>query len=144
MVDELRAEGTTILLTTQYLEEADRLAQLIAVIDRGRIVAQGSASSLKERVGSVRLVVQIAERGRLEDARTTLRAVSGDGTPEVTGDAQLSMAMADHSTPAAVVRALDGIGVGIAGLEVHRPTLDDVFLTLTGRRAAADDQEQAA
>ena len=133
MVGELQEQGTTILLTTQYLEEADRLAQRIAVIDQGRIVAEGTATELKEQVGSDRVVVRIAEPDRVEDARAALTGIGPGGPADVVGPAELSVAMQDTDLTAAVVRSLDGIGVGIAGLEVREPTLDDVFFTLTGR-----------
>ena len=141
MVRELRLEGTTIFLTTQYLEEADRLAQLIAVIDQGRIVAEGSALELKERVGRDRLIVRIADPRRREDALAALAALSGDGPPELSGAVELSLPMTAADVPAAAVRSLDQSGIGIAGLEVHTPTLDDVFLTLTGRHVEPDQDE---
>ena len=144
LIGELRARGTTILLTTQYLEEADRLAQLIAVIDQGRIVAEGTARELKERVGHDRVIVRVSEAGRTDDARAALAALASDGPPEVRGDAELSLPMTDADIPAAAVRALDRAGVGVAGLEVRTPTLDDVFLTLTGRRVAAEETEEMA
>ena len=145
MVRELRDEGTTILLTTQYLEEADQLAQRIAVIDQGRIVAEGTAGELKERVGRDRVVVRIADPGRVADARAALAALAGEGA-ETLGDRELSLPMSGPDAPASIVRSLDGIGVGIAGLEVRRPTLDDVFFTLTGRHveAASDAAEELA
>jgi len=93
MVRELRAEGTTILLTTQYLEEADQLAQRIAVIDRGRIVAHGTAEQLKERVGRGRLVVRISDPSRTADAQAALSAVVDEGPPEIVGPAQLTLPM---------------------------------------------------
>ncbi len=143
MVRELRSEGTTILLTTQYLEEADQLAQLIAVIDQGRIVAEGTAGDLKERVGRDRLTVQVADPARTEDARIALSALAGDGPPELVGADELSLPMTGGDIPAAAVRSLDRIGVGITGLEVRTPTLDDVFFTLTGRHVEPEaDQEQ--
>ena len=141
MVRELRSEGTTILLTTQYLEEADQLAQLIAVIDQGRIVAEGSAVELKERVGRERLVVQVDDPKRTGDARAALAAVTSDGPPEILGDAELSLPMAGPGVPAAAVRSLDQIGLGISGLEVRTPTLDDVFFTLTGRHVEPEQDE---
>src|SRR5919199_1154283 len=144
LIGELRARGTTFLLTTQYLEEADRLAQLIAVIDQGRIVAEGTARELKERVGHDRVIVRVSDAGRTDDARAALAALASDGPPEVRGDAELSLPMTDSDIPAAAVRALDRAGVGVAGLEVRTPTLDDVFLTLTGRRVAAEETEEMA
>jgi ABC-2 type transport system ATP-binding protein len=146
MVRELRSEGTTILLSTQYLEEADRLAQLIAVIDQGRIVAEGTAGELKERVGRDRVIVRIADPERTGEARAALSAVTPGGLPDVLGTVELSVPLTAPDAPAAVVRSLDQIGVGIAGLEVRTPTLDDVFFTLTGRHVeeAADLPEEAA
>jgi daunorubicin resistance ABC transporter ATP-binding subunit len=144
LIAELRARGTTILLTTQYLEEADRLAQLIAVIDQGRIVAEGTARELKERVGHDRVIVRVSDPGRTGDACAALAALASDGPPEVGGDAELSLPMTDADIAAAAVRALDAAGVGVAGLEVRTPTLDDVFLTLTGRRVTAEEPEEMA
>jgi ABC-2 type transport system ATP-binding protein len=141
MVRELRSQGTTILLTTQYLEEADQLAQLIAVIDQGRIVADGTARELKERVGRARLIVQVARRDRTADARAALSALTCDGPPEVLGPAELSLPMATADIPAEVVRSLDRIGVGITGLEIRTPTLDDVFFTLTGRHVEPEPHQ---
>jgi daunorubicin resistance ABC transporter ATP-binding subunit len=141
MVSELRSDGTTILLTTQYLEEADRLAQLIAVIDSGRIVAEGSPLELKERVGSDRVIVRVADPGRTREARAALTKLADDGVPEAVGDDTLSLSMTSPEMAADTVRALDRIGVAIAGLEVHSPTLDDVFLTLTGKPAAPQATE---
>jgi daunorubicin resistance ABC transporter ATP-binding subunit len=146
MVTELRSEGTTILLTTQYLEEADRLAQLIAVIDQGRIVAEGTAAELKQRVGRERLIVRIDDLTRIDEVRTALAALGSDGPPEVLGPGELSLPMTDSHVPAAVVRSLDATGLGITGLEVRRPTLNDVFFTLTGRHVEpeADGPEVVA
>jgi ABC-2 type transport system ATP-binding protein len=141
MVRELRSEGTTILLTTQYLEEADQLAQRIAVIDHGRIVAEGTAAELKERVGRDRLIVRIADPERTEDARAALSLITNDGPPEVLGPMELSLPMTAAESPAAAVRSLDRIGVGIAGLEARTPTLDDVFFTLTGRRVEPEPDQ---
>jgi daunorubicin resistance ABC transporter ATP-binding subunit len=138
MVRELRAEGTTILLTTQYLEEADQLAQLIAVIDQGRIVAEGSAGELKERVGRDRLIVRLADPSRTEDAKSALVELVADGRGDVVGDGELSLPISGPDASAEAVRALDGIGVGIAGLEIRSPTLDDVFFSLTGRHVEHD------
>ena len=141
MVRELRSEGTTILLTTQYLEEADRLAQLIAVIDHGRIVAEGTAAELKERVGRDRLIVRLADPGRIEDASAALSVLSDDGAPDLPGDSRLSLPMTAPELPAEVVRALDRAGLGIVGLEIRTPTLDDVFFALTGRHVESEAEQ---
>jgi ABC-2 type transport system ATP-binding protein len=146
MVRELRAEGTTILLTTQYLEEADQLAQLIAVIDQGRIVAEGTAHELKERVGRDRLIVRITDPVTLDGAKQALSELAGDGRSDVLGNAELSLPISDPDVSADAVRALDRLGVRIASLEIRSPTLDDVFFSLTGRHvqaeAAPDDQPE--
>jgi ABC-2 type transport system ATP-binding protein len=144
MVRELRSEGTTILLTTQYLEEADQLAQLIAVIDQGRIVAEGTAGELKERVGRDRLIVRVAEPARLEEAHRALSALVSDGGADAPGEDELSLPMTSPDLPAAAVRALDAAGLGIAGLEVRTPTLDDVFFTLTGKHVEASSEAGVA
>ena len=141
MVDELRGEGTTILLTTQYMEEADRLAQHVAVIDQGKIVAEGTALELKERVGRDRLIVRVVDAGRIRDAESALNDVGSDGKPELLDAETLSLAMTSPDLPAAAVRSLDRVGVGIGGLEVRTPTLDDVFFTLTGRHVESDSEE---
>jgi len=133
MVRELRSGGTTILLTTQYLEDADQLAQLIAVIDQGRIVAEGTAHELKERVGRDRLVVRVSDPASTEEARQALSALVAEGRGDVVGDGELSLPISGPDASADAVRALDDVGVGIAGLEIRSPTLDDVFLSLTGR-----------
>ncbi len=138
MVRELRVEGTTILLTTQYLEEADHLAQLIAVIDQGRIVAEGTAHELKELVGRDRLTVRVADPARTEEARDALSGLVAEGRGDVVGDGELSLPISGSDAPADAVRALDAVGVGIAGLEVRSPTLDDVFFSLTGRHVESE------
>ncbi len=142
MVRQLRFEGTTILLTTQYLEEADHLSDRIAVIDQGRIVAEGTAGELKERVGPGRLIVRVADSARTDDARVALSVLASDGPPEERGPGEVSLTMTGADVPAAAVRSLDRIGIGIAGLEVSTPTLDDVFLTLTGRRPEPDTEQE--
>jgi ABC-2 type transport system ATP-binding protein len=134
LVEDLTGDGTTVLLTTQYLEEADRLAQHIAVIDQGRIVADGTADELKARVGGQRLIVRIADPGRAGAARAALAALAG-GAHELDDAAQLSLAVTDEDVVADAVRRLDAEDIRIAGLDLRRPTLDDAFLALTGRRA---------
>ncbi len=144
MVEQLRDEGTSILLTTQYMDEADQLAQQIAVIDGGRIVAEGTASTLKERVGRSRLLVRLAERDRTEEARAALGALDGDGPPEILAPGELSLAMSADDLPARAVRALDRINAGIVGIEVRTPTLEEVFFALTGRRTDGERRTEEA
>ncbi len=140
------AEGTTVLLTTQYLEEADRLADEIAVIDHGRVIARGSADQLKDRVGGERLEVVLDDGGGMDQAIAAL-APMGDETP-VAQDRTVRLALRRRSGAIAeAVRRLDEVGVGIDDVALRRPTLDDVFLALTGRAAddapSPDDTRQA-
>jgi ABC-2 type transport system ATP-binding protein len=144
VIGELVADGTTVLLTTQYLEEADRLADNIVVIDHGRVIAEGSASELKGQVGTT--VVEV----RFDDAATARRvapALAPVGPVEVTNGSGGTVAVnVPDSGPALleVVRILDERGFKPTAIGVREPTLDDVFLRLTGRpaepTATGDDQ----
>ncbi len=142
----LVAEGTTLLLTTQYLEEADLLADEIVVIDKGRVIAQGTADELKRQVGGERLEITVSDGARVEEARALLVPL-GHGAPSVDADRR---ALAMTVTGGAAVltdalRRLDGAGIAIDDVGLHRPTLDDVFLSLTGSTTApADSGEEAA
>jgi ABC-2 type transport system ATP-binding protein len=133
-VDDLRRDGTTVLLTTQYLEEADRLAQRIAVVDHGRIAAEGTAKELKATIGAEVLSVRV-DPAHVADAA----AVLGDLTDEPVVDAaagEIRLAVTDPSASAEAVRRLDACGLPIAAIELQQPSLDDVFLSLTGKKAA--------
>jgi daunorubicin resistance ABC transporter ATP-binding subunit len=146
-VDELRRAGTTILLTTQYLDEADRLAQRIAVVDRGRIAAEGTPAQLKATVGAEVLVVRVADRARTADAAALLADLSAGDEPLANATAgEVRVAVPDAGASAQAIRRLDARGVAVAALELQQPSLDDVFLTLTGRRADAGpaDAREAA
>ena len=136
IIGELVAAGTTLLLTTQYLEEADRLADTIAVIDNGRVIAQGTPDDLKARVGGE--VVEVAVTPASE-ARAAVAALSAIASGEAHVDPQAGRVSvpvaAGGSVVADAVRLLDAAGIAIADLSVRRPTLDDVFLTLTGHTA---------
>jgi len=131
-IEGLASEGATVLLTTQYLDEADRLADAIAVIDRGRVIAGGSSDELKDRVGGERLEVHLQDAARTGAAAEVL-SVMGDEAPSVDGEL---VCVAVRHRPGAIVegvRLLDEAGVGVQDIALRRPTLDDVFLALTGR-----------
>ncbi len=145
VVHEIRSEGTTVLLTTQYLEEADRLAQQIALVDRGRIVAQGTAAQLKARIGGNVLSVRLADPVQLPLAAAALASLTASDEPRVdTADGEVRLAVADPGASTEALRRLDARHVAIASIELQEPSLDDVFLTLTGRPAAEDPVDHPA
>jgi ABC-2 type transport system ATP-binding protein len=135
-IEELAAAGTDVLLTTQYLDEADRLADLIAIIDHGRLVASGTADELKAQLG--RDVVDV----RVRDDEDLARAAAALGT-EATSDAAAARVSLPVTNGAdglvAAVQALAAAGIPLADVALRRPTLDDVFLTLTGHTTGAGD-----
>ena len=132
-----------MLLTTQYLDEADRLAQRIGVVDRGRIVAHGTAAELKAAVGTTILSVRLADRAAAHDASAALAGLGAADQPRVdAADGEIRLAVEDPGASAEAVRRLDARQVEITSVELHQPTLDDVFLTLTGHRAEAHATER--
>jgi len=140
------AAGTTVLLTTQYLDEADRLADRIAVIDDGRVIAEGTSDELKDRVGGERLEVRIGHDCSVQDALSALSPIASDA-PSVEQLTVRAPIQKSAGTIAEAVRRLDDAGVWIDDIAIRRPTLDDVFLALTGHAAEeplAGDEEQAA
>jgi ABC-2 type transport system ATP-binding protein len=141
----LRAEGTTILLCTQYLEEADQLADGIAVIDRGRVIAEGTPGQLKASVGGGSLRVRLLEAHRRPDAAALLETVVG-GVALEADPAALSAPTADAGRAAAAVGELGRAGIGIAEFSLAQPSLDEVFLALTGHMTESDRplEEQAS
>jgi ABC-2 type transport system ATP-binding protein len=144
-IEGLVAEGTTVLLTTQYLDEADRLATEIAVIDHGRVLAGGTPDELKDRVGGERLEIRLEDAALAEVAVRALASL-GDEPPIVAGDLVTVGVRRRGGTIVEAVRRLDEARVGVEDIALRRPTLDDVFLALTGHAAeeAEDDDEVAA
>ncbi|MBF6170577.1 ATP-binding cassette domain-containing protein [Nocardia blacklockiae] len=136
VIGELVDDGTTVLLTTQYLEEADLLADRITVIDRGRVIARGSADELKTSIGGDRLTVTLASGQDPQPALSVLAQVGVGEPAHEPGTEEVSVVVGDGSrTMVEALRRLDDAGVCVVDAEVHRPSLDDVFLSLTGTPA---------
>ncbi len=139
MIRGLVSDGVTVLLTTQYLDEADQLAHDIVVIDRGKVIATGTPDELKSRTGGQVLLVAPSDPGRLAEVATLLEALAG---AEVSTDAEagmVSVPVADKALLARVVRELDDRGIELAEFTLRKPSLDEVFFSLTGHRAGEQD-----
>jgi ABC-2 type transport system ATP-binding protein len=139
-MEALVAGGTTVLLTTQYLDEADRLTDRIAVIDQGLVIAEGTSDELKARVGGERLDIHLCDGGRGEEAVAALTAIASDRPFIENGSVSVPVAQR-RGTIADAVRRLDEAGIAIDDIAVRTPTLDDVFLNLTGRATEQEEGE---
>jgi ABC-2 type transport system ATP-binding protein len=141
IIKRLAKNGTTILLTTQYMEEADHLADNIVVIDDGKVIAEGTADQLKAKVGSDRLEVTISQKSNFDKAVGVVDSRSLQADPQ---RRVLSVATKGGvKTLKQTLAKLDDAGIQVESVSLHRPTLDDVFLTLTGHAATAEATEEA-
>ena len=146
MIRELVNEGKTILLTTQYLEEADNLADRIAVIDLGTVIAEGTSDELKDQIGGEVLEIHVQDRTDLAKIVEILAGI-GTGEPTLDHEAGRIRIPVGSSGPSALldsVRRVDDGSIAIADIALHRPTLDDVFLSLTGHAAEQEEDQDAA
>jgi oleandomycin transport system ATP-binding protein len=139
VVRSLVAEGSTVLLTTQYLEEADALADEVTVIDHGRVIAHDTPLGLKRVIGGQTLEVQPTDPDRLEDVRVILATV-GTKAPESLRKGVLTVPVAGDAAMPQVVARLAAEGIAVAELSLHFPSLDEVFFTLVGRTAVNTEE----
>jgi ABC-2 type transport system ATP-binding protein len=146
-VRTLNDEGTTVFLTTQYLEEAEQLADRVGIIARGTLVAEGTPAALKARVREPTVHVELADPEQADHARRALEGLGELEPPSEHAPGRVGVRTADGATAIApAIRALDEVDVAVASVEVETPTLDDVFAAVTGSRleGAADEQPAAA
>ncbi|MFH0916035.1 MAG: ATP-binding cassette domain-containing protein [bacterium] len=143
-IEGLVTEGTTILLTTQYMEEADHLARQIVVLDSGKVIADGTSDQLKDQLGGDRIEARVTDRGRFDEAVAIMTSLE-DGTPLVdVSQRRVSMPSRNGAqTLMTAARSLDEAGIALDDLALHRPSLDDVFLALTGHAAAEETGEDS-
>ncbi|MDQ2738681.1 MAG: ATP-binding cassette domain-containing protein [Actinomycetota bacterium] len=141
VIANLVAGGTTVLLTTQYLEEADRLANRICVVDHGRVIAEGSAAELKARLGSTVVEVVLSDNDAAVVAAQALTG-AGDASPMRDGAVVRLPTASGPATLTEVVRRLDAAEIEAIGLQLRQPSLDDVFLSLTGHAAEQEEENK--
>jgi ABC-2 type transport system ATP-binding protein len=142
LVRRIAAEGTTVLLTTQYLEEADRLADRLAVIDHGRVIAEGTSRELKASIGGNALHVHLGQEEQRGEALRLITSLLGDGALLPAGEAaMLSIKVPDAPAAAAVLAALAQAKIALADFSLGEPSLDDVFFALTGHPAEEEKPE---
>lgn len=141
IITELKKQGTTILLTTQYLEEADQLADQIAVIDGGKVIAKGTSAELKKAIGNDRLVLTFTQSNYVKAKKQFVSEKTMQHNDE---DHALSFALKNTTKDTSVIlQTLQKADIAVAAMDIHKPTLDDVFLSLTGKKQAkSTDKEQ--
>jgi ABC-2 type transport system ATP-binding protein len=141
IIKRLMAGGTTILLTTQYLEEADQLADQIVVIDEGKVIAQGTAAELKRKVGKDRIELTFSNQAGL----TAAQQVLGSAVTDTTDDKGFALSLTINDVNTDMRRLLDELSaahIKIASIDIHKPTLDDVFLSLTGKQKTKKESSE--
>jgi len=139
VIEALVADGVTLLLTTQYLEEADRLADRICVIDHGRVLAEGTSAELKAKLGGTAVEVVLLDEAAAASAAQALTGV-GDEPPILDGLTVRIATTTGLATTAEVVRRLEHTGVDVSSLQLRQPSLDEVFLALTGKGSGGDSE----
>jgi len=147
LVRQIAADGTTVLLTTQYLEEADRLAERMAVIDHGRVIAEGTSRELKASIGGNALRFQLVDPDRRAEAQALVHGLLGDGILPNTDPTAIAIKVADATAAANVLTVLAQANIQLVDFSLGAPSLDDVFFTLTGHAAekpTPDEQEAAS
>jgi ABC-2 type transport system ATP-binding protein len=143
LIRQIAAVGTTVLLTTQYLEEADRLAERMAVIDQGRVIAEGTSSELKASIGGNALRFQLANQDQRAEAHALVTGLLGDGVIANTDPTAISVKVADAAAAAHVLSSLSRANITLSDFSLGTPSLDDVFFTLTGRPPAKEPAPEA-
>ena len=148
LVRQIAATGTTVLLTTQYLEEADRLAERMAVIDHGRVIAEGTSRELKASIGGNTLRFQLASHAQHAEAEALVRRLLGDDALSPSDPAAVSVKVADAAAAAQLLGALSQASIPLSNFSLGTPSLDDVFFALTGKppekESATEKTEPAA
>jgi daunorubicin resistance ABC transporter ATP-binding subunit len=141
VIESLGAAGATVLLSTQYLEEADRLADRVVILDTGRIVAEGTPTELRQRVGGIVIDLILTDAASRERATQAITSIATGPITRADGDASMRIPVANAEQLANTVRLLDAASIAFTGLALHEPTLDDVFLALTGRSSTKLSKE---
>ena len=144
LVRRIAGEGTTVLLTTQYLDEADRLAERLAVVDHGKVIAEGTSRELKASIGASAMHVRLASADQRPQALELIERILGDGLMPVNEPAELTARLQNSAQAAEVLAALTGSNIEVAEFSVGNPSLDEVFLALTGRTSEHPVAEEAS